>query len=388
MYSNTRFHQILEALPHSFLRASKEQRSSDRYSKTFSTYDHLVALIYAQLSAVKSLRELESSFNNHTEKHYHLGCSSIKRSTLSDANSRRDPGIFKEVVALLMAGVHRTQRRRLKEFIYLLDSTPIQLKEAGFEWAKECATKRTTGLKAHLAINSPSDNPVYLNITSANVNDITDAQSMPLQPKTTYIFDKGYDSYSWWYKIHKAQSHFVTRFKSNAAVRVLEIKEHDANEILSDEIVKFKYKKNRAKHENPYFDTPLRRVKIQREGKSPLILATNIMDKSADEIGQLYKQRWQVELFFKWLKQNLKIKRFIGRSKNAVLLQIYAAITTYLLLWIYKSRQGIQSSLHLMLVALRPQLFMRLDTDYHIDRRRKRREIADSIKEKQHVLAF
>jgi len=359
MHSNTRFHQILEGLSRSELRKFVQQSQSDRYSKQFKTYDHLIALIYAQLSGVKSLRELEVSFNAHRSHHSDLETQEIKRSTLSDANHRRSTKSFQELVAILMTKLHRKQKRELQSILYLLDSTPIQLKGRGFEWALPTKNHRTTGLKVHVMINSALNTPVYVNITNPKINDINDARQMVLEKAVTYVFDKGYYDYNWWHRITQTGALFVTRFKSNAALEARSSQPIDGEVILCDEQVVFKYRSNRGRHKNAYGDTVLRRITVAREGKKPLILATNNLEQSAEEIALLYKTRWQIELFFKWLKQNLKLKVFLGRSQNAVMLQIYAAIISYLLLWEYKMKYAVTAkSLHLLLVELRGTLFM------------------------------
>ena len=389
MYSNTRFHQLLEVLPRALIDRISADLQASRYDKSFKPYDHLLALLYGQISGVRSLRELEAGFNAQAAHHYHLGTGPIRRATLSDANQRRNPALFKAVVEQLMGLVHRKQRRELAQLTYLLDSTPIQVKGPGLTWLEAYATSRNRGLKVHLMIEQQDHTPVYLNVTSPNVNDVVDARRLPLEPGATYVFDKGYCDYGWWQQIDEIGAIFVTRFKRNAAIRVVSQNRCDGEVILSDEAVEFSHRSNRAGHKNRYHGQRLRRIRVFREGKPPLILATNDLHSSAEAIAQLYRKRWQIELLFKWLKQNLKLKRFLGRSQNAVTLQIYAAIISYLLLWLYRARQcAPNTSLHLLLVELRETLFTRLPTLAQQVYRRRRRERDELIQKNQYILSF
>lgn len=387
MYSNTRFHELLEAFPRSSFTLLAKKLKAGHYDKSFKPYDHLIALLYAQLSGAGSLRELETGFNAQAAHHYHLGTDRLKRSTLADANKRRNPELFRQLAELMMAQIHRKARRELKELVYLLDSTPIQLKQTGFDWAEAGATFRNQGLKVHLMIEQQQSTPVYLNITSPNVNDVVDARRVPLEPDGLYVFDKGYCDYGWWSEIDEVGARFVTRFKANAAIDVVEDRAVEGMEILADAVVAFRHRSNRGGQKNTYYGRHLRQIKVHREGKKPLVLATNDLHSRAEDIAVLYRKRWQIELFFKWIKQNLRVKRFLGRSQNAVLLQIYVAIISYLLLWSYRAVRGVVSqSLHLLLVELRETLFSRLPTEAQRCYRRRRREVEELIARRQHVL--
>ena len=388
VFNSNPFQKILKAFPRGYFDAVVAQKNANHYDKKFKSYDHLLALIFGQISGVNSLRELETAFNANASSHYHLGTRTIKRSTVSDANQRRDPAVFQSVAESLMKQVSKRQRRGLVPMLALLDSTPIQLKSRGHDWAKAKATTFQTGFKVHVMIDGYDHTPSYVNITDPNVNDVTDALNMPIEPQTLYVFDKGYCSYPLWHRINTTQSHFVTRFKSNAALAVTQSNPLEDSSIISDEVVVFRHKNNRSGHDNPYHGTPLRRVTVQREGKRPIVLATNLMDAPATEVADLYKKRWDIELFFKWLKQNLKVKKFLGESRNAVMLQIYAAIITYLLTWIYRQATGIQTTMHLMLTELKQVLFSREDKNYQTRMRRRRKEAQQLTEDIQHAMAF
>lgn len=383
MYSNTLFHEILKALPSNFVKEAVNAHDAERYDKTFKLHQHLVALIFAQLTSSKSLRELEVAFNSQPEVHYHLGVTALKKSTLSDANKRHNAEVFKHIAERLMQCMHRKQRKELREFIYLLDSTPIHLSGLGYEWADGTVTQRTRGLKTHVLMDLTSRTPIYVNTSAPNKNDISDAQEMPLESGVTYVFDKGYYSFRWWNEIDELGSVFVTRFKQRAGVVAQRTISDGEGEVIKDEEVRFK----RSGHPNPYLEKPLRRITVHRDGKKPLVIATNDFNRSAQELAELYKQRWQIELFFKWIKQNLKIKRFLGRSQNSVLIQIYTAIITYILLWKYQQQQNHSTSeLYLLLVQIRQNLFNRQLTDYQRQRRRSRKQNYEWAIQRQGIL--
>jgi len=286
-----------------------------------------VVLLFAQFSGQRSLRDLVDSFNSKKSHHYHLGTKTISRSSLSDANSSRPSIIYEETFFYLLdktrANLPRTDS---KEMIRLIDSTTIDLNINQFEWAKFRSTK--AGIKLHTVYDPKAEIPVYFEMTHAKVNDRKALDSLPILPNTTYIVDRAYNDYSWYYALQQKNSVFVGRMKTNARYIVNEVRSPVGAGIISDEIITLSAKK--ALKDCP---TPLRRIKFMREedGKE-LIFITNDQRRTAEEIAALYKQRWQIELFFKWIKQNLKIKRFIGRSENAVKIQILVAMIAYLLL--------------------------------------------------------
>jgi IS4 transposase len=195
----------------------------------------------------------------------------------------------------------------------------------------------------------------------------------------TYIFDKGYCDYNWWYKLQQEGALFVTRFKRNAGIDIVRQRKipKDADlSILEDAEVTFRNKHPGGKRINHYHGTSLRRVVVSRpDSKDPLVLATNDFKRSAEEIATLYKKRWEIELFFKWLKQNLKIKKFLGRSENAVKTQIYTALITYMLVQMYRTRNGMKHSLKMCLASLRSGLFQRPEVEQTIAHRRRKRRL-------------
>ncbi len=378
MYRNTRFGELMKGLPRGVFDKLVNEQQSDKHNKGFRSWDQLLAMIYGQLSNSRSLRELEISFNNRAGHHYHLGTRPIKRSTLADANSGRDWRLYEALCQQMLQRVHGKVKQEVGGMLYLLDSTPIPLKGRGYDdWASQNRIHRTQGLKLHMLYALEQEVPVYSQITAPNVTDIEDARGMAIEAGATYVFDKGYCDYNWWHRLDEQRASFVTRFKRNAAletVRTLPIPEASRAQILADEEVRLSNRHPGGGRVNRYQKT-LRRISVVRDGiEEPLVLATNDFKRSAQEIADLYKARWQVELLFKWLKQNLKIKKFLGRSENAVRTQIYIAIITYLLVWLYRHQQGLTETLKQCTVLLSSALFQRPETEYQIWQKRRRRQ--------------
>jgi IS4 transposase len=372
MYRISRFQQLMKHLPRNVFARAVEDHQADKYRKGFSCWQQLATMIYAQLSGASSLRVLESSFNSHSAHHYHLDCAALRRSTLADANAKGSPEVFARVAEALMSQAQRTLRAEGEELLQLLDSSSITLKGRGFDaWTSAKRTRNTQGIKLHLLYGLNEQAPLAQRITPANINDIQYAMQLPIEPKVRYIFDKGYCDYTWWWRIEQSGAHFVTRFKRNARLAVLRQRPIAATareQILSDAIVRFANKHPGGGRQNPY-TAPLRRIEVAREGKPALVLATNDLKSSALRIAQHYRWRWQIELFFKWIKQHLRIKCFLGRTENAVRIQILTALIAYLLVALYAKTQVLKQSLWIVLSELRATLFQRPQTELYRHRR-------------------
>jgi len=366
----------MKGLPRAAFDQVVARHKAAKYCKHFKPWNHLIAMVYAQISGTPSLRALETSFNAHASHHYHLGTSTLKKSTLCDANDKRSEAVFSETAKMLMTQVSRKLRQQSDELVYLLDSTSFTLKGKGFDdWTMSTRTRNTQGMKLHVLYESKSEVPVHFDFSAANVNDIERAWSMPLEPGARYVFDKGYNDYNWWHKIDQATGLFVTRFKRNASLKVvrqLDIPEQASGLILSDEIVEFRTKYPSGKRVNQYHGQPLRRVTVQRPDKAtPIVLATNDFISSALEIAQRYKERWGIELFFKWIKQHLKIKHFLGHSENAVRIQILTALISYLLVALLHHTNQAKTSLWNFFCLIRSTIFQRPDAEAAAVRRRR-----------------
>lgn len=375
MFSISRLQQLVQLMPWGAFDGAVKRHAGDRHCKGFDCRDHLLAMTFAQLSQADTLRKLEDTFNQHERHHYHLGTGPIKRSTLSDANRRREPQIFADTALALMAKAGRLVRRERKFMTYLLDSTTIALSGRGFEWTRAQAT-RNKGLKLHMLYASDGCVPACQTITTVDINDVDEGKRMPIQAEATYVFDKGYCDYSWWGSFSKAKAVFVTRAKTNAALVLTEqraIEPEAAQIVLADEVGTFKYKSNRGGHRHDY-EGKVRRIRIAREDKDPLILVTNDLHRTATEIAALYKERWQIELFFKWIKQHLTVKRFLGRSQNAVRIQLLVALIAYLLVVLYRATHAVKAPLYRLLNTLRGGLMQRHEPNQSDWQRRRARQ--------------
>ena len=228
-------------------------------------------------------------------------------------------------------------------------------------------------------MTSDSWTPVESIITAPNVNDIEIGRQMPIAKGQVYVFDKGYCDYNWWYQIHCSEACVVTRLKSNAGINLEEdrtLLDPQQPQILGDHLVSFKHRRPGGKRINEYYGTPFRKVTVERkDGRPALVLATNDLETPAHIIAERYKARWGIELFFKWLKQNLKIRKFLGRSENAVKVQIFTALITYLLLQMNQTLSATSRSLRHCLTELRAGLFQRKETDHELLCRRQRQRL-------------
>lgn len=372
MFRVSRFAEVLKLLPRGFFDRLVEQHEADRYRKRFSCWQQLVAMVYAQFCGASSLRVLESSFNAHSAHHYHLGCKALKRSTLCDMNAAAPVAVFAALAGQLMQQARGKLHKEGSELLRLLDSSSLTLKGPGFdEWTSEHRTRNTQGLKLHVLFGWSEAAPLAQAISAANLNDIDYARTLPLEAGAIYVFDKGYCDYSWWWRIHCSKARFVTRFKRNARLEVLEdrrIAKDAQGIILKDQIVRFANKHPGGGRNNPYH-LALRRIEVARENQPPLVLATNDLKRSAKHIADRYRARWQIELFFKWIKQHLRIKRFFGKNENAVRIQILTALIAYLLVALYARQCKLKKSLWLVLSELRATLFQRPKDELHRLRR-------------------
>jgi len=327
-YQDTVLSGLLKVVSRRRFGAMVSRHDADRYVKGFASWDHLVTLVFAQLSGLSSLRQVETIWNVQAVHHYHLGSGPVCRSTLSDANRRRPSAIFAEAFADLTGLAGRVLRREGKEALRLMDATPIPL-TCLHEWADW--NGRTRGLKAHVTYDPDADRPVHLEVTPATVNDVVVGRRQPIEPGATYVFDKAFVDYAWWRELAEAGCSFVTRPKTNVPLRIVKkrpLSKCDRQEasILSDAVVEL------ASQQRTRLPIPLRRIVLRRDNGRFFTILTNDLKRSAGAIAALYRKRWQIELLFRWIKQHLKIRTFLGRSENAIRLQIFAAMIAYLLL--------------------------------------------------------
>jgi putative transposase len=327
-FTDSIFASLLEPINRRQFQSVVDGSDGDAYDKSFKSWDHLVALIYAQLSGADGLRELVAGFNANSQHHYHLGTDKLSRSTLSDANARRPVGIFAQTFARLSATADRQMRREGVEMVRLIDSSPIPLGKI-CNWA--AWNGRIRGMKLHVVYDPLADVPTCVEVTPANVNDVEIGQQATIKRGTTYVFDKGYCRFDWWQKINDFGAFFVTRKKVNMRLHAIKHRTNrkrkgDGFKVIADDEVVL------ASKGNARLPIPLRRIKIKRERGGVITLLTNDLARTAIEIATLYKSRWQIELLFRWIKQHLDIRKFLGRNDNAIRLQVLAAMIAYLLL--------------------------------------------------------
>lgn len=372
MFRISRFQEVLKQLPRGVFDRAVSSQQADKHRKQFSCWQQLVSMVYAQLSGTSSLRTLESSFNAHTAHHYHLGCKRIHRTTLADANAQGNWQVFSALAEALMQQARGSVRADAQELLQLLDSTSVTLKGRGFDsWTLDKRTRNTQGVKLHVLLGLAEQAPLAYSISAANLNDLEYARTLDIQPGAIYVFDKAYCDYRWWWKMTQQGAQFVTRFKRNARLQVVgerAIARHAQGIILKDELVYLSNKHPGAGRRNPY-RAALRRIEVARENKPSLVLATNDLKSSALRIAARYKARWQIELFFKWIKQHLNIKRLLGRTENAVRIQILTALIAYLLVVLHAKTHAIKTSLWMLLNELRATLFQRPQIELHRQRR-------------------
>jgi putative transposase len=322
------FGRLLEPINRRQFQTVVDRLDGDAYDKSFKSWDHLVALIYAQLSGNTSLRGVVAGFNANSQHHYHLGTGQLSRSTLADANARRPVGIFAQTFATLSAMASRQLRSEGMEMVRLIDASPIPLGKV-CSWA--AWNGRIRGMKLHVVYDPKGDVPKCVEVTAANVNDIEIGRQAPIQAGMTYVFDKGYCRFDWWQKINDSKAFFVTRPKTTIRLRAfkhrpIRKRKGDGFEIIADDEVKLVSKGDSR------LPIPLRRIKVRREKGGMITLLTNDLGRTAIEIAALYKSRWQIELLFRWIKQHLDLRKFLGNNDNAIRLQVLAAMIAYLLL--------------------------------------------------------
>jgi len=345
------FAQLAEFLPQRVFDGIVKKYDGDKYVKHFTCWNQLLCMLFGQLTNRDSLRDLIVALEAHSKKSYHLGLGkSVTRSNLAKANLNRDSKVFEEYATHLI-GLARNKRANedfeIKGKIYAFDSSTIDLCLGVFWWAKFRKTKG--GIKIHALFDITTQIPAFIHITSASVNDMNAMDSLTYENGAYYIFDRGYVDFARLYKIAQKGAFFVIRAKSSLKYRRMYSNEIDKSTgVLCDQIGKLT-----GFYTLKDYPEKLRRVKFHDEetGKT-FVFLTNNMEITASQVALLYKNRWQIELFFKWIKQHLKIKSFWGNSENAVRIQIYSAIIAYCLVAIVASELKIKRSTYEILQVI------------------------------------
>jgi len=363
-HQNSVLHDVLKRIPWDLFDQLVERHGTDYRARRLSTKDQLVALLYGQLSGAASLREITTGLASHRTRLYHLGTRPVKRSTLADANEHRSSEVFAELFAAMVGRVQRGLRRAIGEAVYLIDSTGIPLNGLSVDWARY--TAKVCGAKLHVIYDPDADQPIYAAITPSRRNDISAAQQMPIEAGATYVFDLGYYDYRWWAAMAQKGCRIVTRFKRNTPLSVVaELPLPKGSAILSDRIG-YLPERQGLNRRNPFQD-PVRELCVTTDTGKTLHILTNDIDASAQQIADLYKRRWAIELFFRWVKQTLKIRHFLGASENAVRIQIIVALIAFLLLRLAQAAQDIVKSPLAFVQLVRANLMQRRRIDRLID---------------------
>ena len=324
-YQDTVFGGLMKAFPRWRFDKLVERHGADYRVRRLSSWSQFQAMVFAQLSGSRSLREAVGALERFPGVHAHLGLAPVRRSTLADANRVRPAALFEDVLEALVARLGASAGQRGREMLRLVDATRVLVGKRIESWEADGA------VKLHVVYDPDADAPVCFAVTSARVNDITPAKRLPIEPGATYVFDKGYYDFSFWADIDAKGSRFVTRLKKNSSTSLIETRPVKPDGPVVADRVALLSKRLAASRQNP-FDKPVRLVDVRIDSGREITLVSNDLNAPAEEIAALYKQRWQIELFFKWIKQNLKIRHFLGTSENAVRIQIVTALIAYLLL--------------------------------------------------------
>lgn len=354
------FQQFLSLVPvHLFDQAVKKFQGN-RYMKKFSCWSQFVANLYAQLASKESLRDVEIGLKMHKNAWYHLGLVSMARSTLADANEKRDYRIYESLFYKLLSRckiITPKHKFRFKNDLFSLDASLIFLTLSLYPWAKY--RRRKGAVKLHCLLDHRGEIPSFVVITEGKKHDIKAAKeiSLPLPPDSIVVMDRGYVDFTWLYRLDSRQVFFVTRMKDNIGYRIIEQqKELKGKGVLADEMLELTGPKTKNK-----YPKPLRMVTYYDEEHQVMYeFLTNNVAFAASTIALIYKDRWSVELFFKWIKQHLKIKTFLGTSENAVLTQIWTAMIAYLLLSYFKFQTNYEHSLLSLTRMIQATLFDRI----------------------------
>ncbi len=353
------FAQFLSLLSRYEFQRIVNKYKGDYRTKHFKCWDQMVCIIFAHIRQENSLRDIDIALNAHANKLYHIGVKQCPKSTLADANERRDWRIYEEFAKSLMLRARREYAKtelavEVDNAVYALDASIIDLTLSLFPWAKFRKTKGA--IKLHAMIDLRGNIPAFLTITDGKVHDVKAAPQVPIEPEGIYVVDRGYVDFAWLWSIHQTCAFFVTRLKKS--IKWTRVVSHPVNKSIGlrcDQEVLLATRRLKKLYPNR-----LRRISFRDETQHRwLVFLTNNFIHPAETIAALYKARWEIELFFKWIKQNLKVKTFYGTSPNAVKTQIWIAMIIYLELAILKERYHLEPSLSKLLHFLEVNLFER-----------------------------
>ena len=364
----TVFAQLLGVVPFSHFEHLVDKYQANRWTRDFTAWSHFICMVYAQFTRREGLRDLIVCLNSQSTKLYHAGLRQrVSRSTLADANERRDSRLFEALgqrlieIALALYKDHDIGLG-LKEPLYAMDSTTIDLCLTLFPWADFRSTK--AGIKAHTVIDLRGSIPVMLAITTGKVSDVRLLDTLQLPKGSIVVLDRGYVDFSRLYRLVQRECSFVVRAKGNLSFNCIDVRTPDVKTgVYSDQTIVLTGERSRKG-----YPTALRRVRFYDAVSClELVFLTNRLDLPALTIAAIYKQRWQIELFFKWLKQNLNIQHFFGNSLNAVRTQIWIAVCTYLMALIAHKRLNTELSLRNFLHLVEVNMFEKISLAHMVD---------------------
>jgi len=351
--------QLLDFVPKYEFDKCVDKYNGNHRVKTFTCWEQFIVMAFAQLTGRESLRDIESCLEAVSKKLYHSGVrSAIKKSTLSDANEKRDWRIYAEFAQLLIQEARKLYKEdnnfsvEIDEIAYALDSSTIDLCLSLFPWAK--FRKRKGAVKMHTQLDLRGSIPTFIEITDGKVHDVNILDLLILEPGAFYIMDRAYLDFERLYHMHQCLTYFVVREKRNFDYKRLYSKKADKEKgFKCDQIIKLT-----GFYTSKKYPEKLRRIKFYDKSRDKtLVFITNNFIYNAETIAQLYKERWKVELFFKWIKQHLRIKKFFGTTLNAVYTQIWIAVSIYLLIAIIKKRLNLKQELYTILQILSISIF-------------------------------
>ena len=356
------FSQLLEHAPHHHFRRCVERYSGNRGVRSFRCWDQFLCMAFAQLTYRESLRDIEACLGAVPTQLYHLGIrGQVNRSTLADANEKRDWRIYADFAQVLISDARSLYAGEeldlaLEQTVYALDSSTIELCVSLFPWSRY--QKHAAGVKLHTLLDLRGNIPTYVRVTSGSHPDRTILDELEPEPGAIYLFDRAYLDFRRLYRLEQSKAVFVTRAKSNFQfIRRYSATVDRSTGLICDQTVVLKIAATAAK-----YPAPLRRIRYNDlENGNSYVFITNEFTLSALTIANLYKARWQIELFFKWIKQHLRIKAFYGRSPNAVRTQIWIAISVYVLVAIVKKRLDLRPDLYTLLQILSVHIFQRTE---------------------------
>ena len=355
------FAQMLSSVPRLEFESSVREHKAERHARGFTCWTQFVAMLFCQLGHAQSLREITGGLAACEGKLRHLGVNSPpKRSTLAYANEHRPWELFQTVFQRLYQhscaeALHRGKKKfRFKHKLLSLDSTMVPVCMSLFDWA---LYRRSKGaVKLHLILDHDGYLPRFAVITDGKTSDIEVARRQRFEPGTMLVFDRGYTDFNWWLELSRQKVNFVTRLKDDAEYGVVEERACDPGKgILRDEVILL----TKVQEEGPV--ALMRRIEVQGDDGETIVFITNNLKLAASTIAAVYRDRWQIELFFKSLKQSLRIKTFVGTTANAVMVQIWTALIAMLLVRYLQLRSSYGWSLSNLVALLRQQLFVYRD---------------------------